>query len=230
MSLTAGAPNCPLFDGVEPAVVQGLLARAHRAWHRPGDDVVCPHEPQLGVLAVFSGIAKVFVTSSDGQQVLLRLVAAGEVVVCAPGSLPVERVQALSEVQALLLSRGDFHAALERSPRLTANALRCVSLELAEAHRRIRSLASEGVEERLAQLLHSFMQQYGRPLGDGICIDLPLTQDELADMLGAARRSVTRSFQRWTRCGALRKRDGRFIVDARRLQARRVFAPRPSAG
>ncbi len=214
-----------ILEGVEPAIVDSLMATARRGSYSHGQHIIGPHDPGFGLLFVFSGTVKVFFENAEGQQVMVRLVSGPGVVACAPGVPAAELVTAIEPTEALVVRRDPFFAALERSHRLSQNTLRCVGAELSEAGQRIRSFAFQGVEERLADLLMSFVRMYGRPTHEGVCIDLPLTQEELADMLGAARRSVTRSFQRWTRAGALRKRDGRFIVNEQRLRARRAFAP-----
>jgi len=214
----------PILEGVEPAVVDSLLATARRGKFDHGEQIIGQHDPGFGVLFVFSGSVKVCFADADGHQVMLRLVTGPGVAVCPPGLPAAELVTALEPSEVLVVRREAFFAALERSHRLTRNALTCAGAELNEAGQRIRSFAFQGVEERLAELLLSFARLYGRPTAEGARIDLPLTQEELADMLGAARRSVTRSFQRWTRAGALRKRDGRFIVNEQRLRARRAFS------
>ncbi|MBL8953144.1 MAG: Crp/Fnr family transcriptional regulator [Myxococcaceae bacterium] len=223
MTARALAAQNHILEGVEPAVVSELLAPARHGTYRPGEIIIGPADPGFGLLFVFSGSVKVFFESADGQQVMTKLVAGPGVVACAPGSDGAQLVTALSTAEVLVVRREPFFAALERSHRLTLNVLQIAGRELGEAGRRIRSFAFQSVEERLAELLLSFASQYGRPMADGVRIDLPLTQEELADMLGAARRSVTRSFQRWTRAGALRKRDGRFIVNEQRLRARRAL-------
>lgn len=209
----------PLLEGVEPEVTRSLLARARHGCYQAHDPIVQGGDGAFGLLFVFSGSVKSFYSSEDGAQVMVRIVRGPEAIAGCPGAFGTEWVQALEPCEALLVGVGDYQAALARSHRLTLNALQAVGSQLAAASNSIRSFAFRGVEGRLADLLISLAREYGARTHDGVRIELPLTQEELADMLGVARRSVTRSFRRFAESGALSKRDGRFIVREARLAA-----------
>ena len=87
-----------------------------------------------------------------------------------------------------------------------------LSARLCIAAQNERALAFNPVETRLAQLLMTYVDMYGLPVEGGTKIRIPLTQEELANSLGVARRSVTRALKRWSEAGILRKAGRHFIV------------------
>ncbi len=206
------AQKSPLLDGVEPHVVSALLSNGRCRDYAANEPIVRPPRPGFGLLFVFCGSAKIFYEDPDGRQVLTRLLRAGEVALGCPGDDPHELVEALEPSQAMVVGKAELDAALAASHRLSLNVLRQAGGQLHQLGASVRSFAFCSVEERLAELLSSLAQRYGRKLGHGVRIELPLTQDSLADMLGVGRRSVTRALQPWTQSGALLKKDGRFTL------------------
>jgi len=72
-----------------------------------------------------------------------------------------------------------------------------------------RSLAGVRHVDRVRTQLLDLAAEHGRVCRDGVLVDLPLTHDLIADMVGCARETVTRSFEELQRAGFLRRR-GRF--------------------
>src|SRR5439155_1704336 len=82
---------------------------------------------------------------------------------------------------------------------------------LAEAQRALARSLSLGARERTLELLRTLAGRWGRPSPDGLVVDVPLTQDDMAAMLGLARESVNRALRALHRTGAVR-RSGRSYV------------------
>ena len=100
-------------------------------------------------------------------------------------------VVTLEQTNVIWLSRNLFRECLLSMPTMTYNLVRILSrrLRLADAH--IQSLASLDVYGRVARQLLSFAQEYGEKTGEGdILIPIRLTQNDLADLVGASRVRV----------------------------------------
>jgi CRP/FNR family transcriptional regulator len=210
-------PNTRLLEGVEPSVIQSLLSRAQARTCRARELVIREHQSGYGLLFVLSGSINAFFSTAAGGQLMVRIVRGPDVVLNLCGGPSAELAQALEDTHVVVVARADLERALEQSHRLTRNALQCAAVQLATYGHSLRTVAFNDVEGRLAQLLLDCCRLYGEPSDEGTRIDIPLTQESLADMLGVARRSVTRAFQRWMRLGVLKKREGRFVVDEDQL-------------
>jgi CRP-like cAMP-binding protein len=73
--------------------------------------------------------------------------------------------------------------------------LRTVADRMRDAERRRVEVGAYGTSRRLARLLSELTDTYGRAADDGIHVELPLSQQELAGLVGASRESVARAFK-----------------------------------
>jgi CRP-like cAMP-binding protein len=72
----------------------------------------------------------------------------------------------------------------------------------------IETVAFRDVAARLAMLLADYAERTGVREGDGVVLELPRTQDELATEIGTARESVSRAFKQLRSAGMVRARKG----------------------
>ena len=80
-------------------------------------------------------------------------------------------------------------------------------------------LAYESVEERLAHILLSLGKRHGIREGNNVRIDIPFSQRDLADMVGASRQMINRELRRLAEKGLIRvKRCQIIILDEQGLQ------------
>jgi len=73
-------------------------------------------------------------------------------------------------------------------------------------------LAYESVEERLAHVLLSLRRRHGVREGSNVRIDLPLSQQDLADMIGASRQAVNLKLQKLAKKGLIRVKRSRITI------------------
>lgn len=175
------------------------------------------------VYIVQSGRIRVYHLSTGGRVVslwfcvaedifgLTELYNGGSRQVCA---------QACEHSQVLRIARSDFCRFLEHSPRAALAALNVVSTRLRGLGHVIEGLVECDVAERLTQLIQSLCRDYGHPVGDEICIDLRLTHQDIADMIGATRQTVTSTLGELRRSGVLTLNDHRWYVARRMLESR----------
>jgi CRP/FNR family transcriptional regulator len=101
---------------------------------------------------------------------------------------------------------------LRRSPILALSLLRAMSARLRHATEEAEQLASLTVVERLMRRLQQLAGWAGVPVSDGVKIMLPLTQQELAALVGTSRESVNRALVQLRRRGKVRMQDGWLIL------------------
>jgi CRP/FNR family cyclic AMP-dependent transcriptional regulator len=131
-----------------------------------------------------------------------------------PGSrLPAERATALIASRLLLLPPDVLAAEAARDATAARWVLAVLAHRSTHLSRRLARTVSLSVEERLLAELRTIAARHGRPCAHGHRIDLPLTQEVLASMVGATRESVNRALGRLCQRGVIRKA-GRFYVVA----------------
>ena len=164
---------------------------------------------------LIEGSVRVFYTSPDGVEVTVKLFAApaawAEMQVLH-GWVHTEDCVATRAVTCACLPRAAFELLLDAWPRFMKNVLLDAGARFLIAAQHERALAFLPVKARLAQLLLSYVRLYGEPIRDGVRIMMALSQDELANGLGVARKSVVRTFSEWSDQGIIKKVAGAYVV------------------
>jgi CRP-like cAMP-binding protein len=172
-------------------------------------------DPAESFFVVDAGTVKLTQVAPEGQQVVLRLIGAGEAfggVAAFGGATYPVTAEAITEVSAWEWPGSVMAGLIERHPRLALNALRFVAARLHELQIRYRQLATEKVERRIARALIRLVQQAGRRVDAGVLIDVPLTRDDLAQMTGTTLYTVSRVVSRWESDGILEAGRQRIVV------------------
>ena len=152
------------------------------------------------------GQVKIIQTSAEGFEVILHLLGPGDLVGALPnlneGTYPAS-VIALTEVVAYAISPADFDAILERHPSVAIHLLRFAASRLRASHARLREMATERVERRIARTLSRLAGQIGKRTERGIVLGAPLSRQDLAELTGTTLYTVSRTLKEWERRGIL---------------------------
>ncbi|HST10829.1 MAG TPA: Crp/Fnr family transcriptional regulator [Terriglobales bacterium] len=148
-----------------------------------------------GVYLICSGRIKLSTTSRDGKTLILRIAQASEVlglhatVSGKPYELTAETLQ---PCQLDFIRREDFLRLLQHNADACLNVAQHLSKNCQSAYEMIRSLGvSHSVSERLARLLLEWSTD-GDSTKEGIRIKVSLTHEEIAQLIGTSRETVTR--------------------------------------
>jgi CRP/FNR family transcriptional regulator len=152
-------------------------------------------QPARGAYIVCSGRVKLSTTSRDGKTLILRIAQAGEVlglhatVSGQPYELAAETLQ---PCQLDFIKREDFLHFLQNHADACLHAAQHLSQNCQDAYEMIRSLGlSHSVSEKVARLLLEWAAD-GENTKDGIRIKVSLTHEEMAQLVGTSRETVTR--------------------------------------
>jgi CRP/FNR family transcriptional regulator, cyclic AMP receptor protein len=178
-----------------------------------GDALLCLEgEPSTHVFILLSGWVKIISAGSDGREMLSGLRGPGDVVGEIAGEVTGYRtatVRAIGTVHTLIVAAARFGAYLDTHPD-AGHAYRkaMASHQLASYEVRRDQALSNGAQ-RLARLLLDLTQQQraeqrGAASAPGSPAGLPLSQEDLASLIGASRATVTRTLSNWRSRGAVR--------------------------
>ena len=161
----------------------------------PGAVLFVEGQSPRGVYIICSGRVKLTTTSRDGKTLILRIAEAGEVlglhgtVSDKPHGLTAETLQ---PCQLDFVKRDDFLKFLQSHPDACLHAAQHLSQDCQSAYEMIRSLGlSHSVSEKLARLLLEWANG-GEETKEGIRIKIALTHEEIAQLIGTSRETVTR--------------------------------------
>ena len=184
----------PLFQGLTQKETEWLRSRLYQRVFPLGMEVMASGSPGEFVYVILSGTMKVFAPQLDGSDVILAILGPGDPV----GEMSVvdqagrsATVITLEESTVLWMNRADFQDALRTVPRISQNLLQILSNRLRSSTGQIQALAALDVNRRVVRQLLNFADRYGRPGPHGeIIIPLRLTQNDLAELVGASRKRV----------------------------------------
>jgi CRP/FNR family cyclic AMP-dependent transcriptional regulator len=185
---------------------EDLISAARSRIFSSGAVLCMQGEPTTHVFILQSGWVKIITVTHEGREVLEALRLEGEVVGEIAGQVTGYRtatVQALGTVRALLIGAEQFGDFLDLHP-LAGHAYRQAMTEVQQvAYEKQRSRTLLSGAQRLAGLLldlteqDSQTEQRGQVNRDATAPPLPLSQEELASLIGASRSTVTRALQGW---------------------------------
>jgi CRP/FNR family cyclic AMP-dependent transcriptional regulator len=200
----------PLFAGLSRENLEAVAELAVPRRFPRGTAIFRQGDGADGLYLIESGRVKVFLTQEDGEEVIVGLLGPGEyfgemaLIDAEPRSTG---VQTLSAVQLQVIAKPDFRHLLNRSNELAQSLLQGMSERLRNANRMIESLATMDVYGRVARTL----LQYAQEDGERLVVSEPLTQQDLAHMVGASREMVNRVLQDLAGQGLI-IREGRTII------------------
>jgi CRP-like cAMP-binding protein len=101
---------------------------------------------------------------------------------------------------------------LARHPALAVNVMKTIGGRLQESHARVRELATEEVERRVAHTVLRLANQSGRKEADGIRIDFRVSKQDIAEMAGTTLHTVSRILSAWEAAGLVESGRQKLLV------------------
>ncbi len=165
------------------------------------------------VLCLLEGGAKISVDTIDGREVLLGVRGPGDLIgelaaIDPEGSTRSASVVAIGPLETSTMTGGEFRAFVDEHDKVGRALMVTLVRRLRQADRKRVEFASLDTPGRVAHVLVELADSHGQVTDEGVLIDLPLSQEEIAGLIAASRESVARGL------GTLR--DRKLITTARR--------------
>ncbi len=220
-----------LFADLDEASLDDVLQAGH-VRRLPKDMLVLAQgDPAISCHALIDGRIKISQVTPDGAQVVIRYLGPGQmygtVAVLMGIPLPADAIAVVDSVE-MHWTAAAMAELIERHPRIALASNRITGGRLVDLQARLREIATERVDRRLARALARLAEQAGRPSGDGIEIDFPITRQELGEMIGTTLHTVSRTLSAWEEQGIVESSRRRIVV--RDLEALTLLAEGSASG
>lgn len=193
------------FRTLGPADRQRVTAATHEQPVARGKILFSEGQPADSVWAVKAGLIHIVKFGAGGKEIVLEVIPPGElfgaVVALQDRPYPASAVAAEPSVVWRMPATLARELCMKH-PTLRASILEHVATRLREAHDRLRSVALEPVEQRLARMLLGLAEKIGKKKGG--LTTLAITRQELADMVGTTVETTIRITSKWQRAGLVR--------------------------
>jgi CRP-like cAMP-binding protein len=226
---SAGAPaflaRVPLFASLGEPELQALAELCRVRRFPPGGMLFHEGDPANALFLIRSGQVKIVRDALDGEEAILHLIGPGEClgeVALLDGGTRSATAVALGRVDALRLDREEFWALLERQPAVARAAMIALAGMVRRTTDQLHHVIQLDVPGRLARTLLTLATRHGRVTSQGVSVGVPLTQAELAQIVGVTRQTVSEQLGRLRKCGVLSVDRGEILLHKPEWLRRRV--------
>jgi CRP-like cAMP-binding protein len=208
----------PLFGGLTADDLAVIAREAREQRLKKDDQPFRQGEPATRHYVIGWGRLRLDQVTRDGQNLVLRFMGEGELL----GSVAVLREvpypatpTAIEDCLLLSWSAGGFAELMERCPRISLNAVKIIGGRLEDLQERLRELATQRVERRIAATLLRMARQSGRRVAGGVEIPFVLSRNELAELTATTLHTVSRTLAAWEQEGILSGKRAAHLVIAK---------------
>lgn len=206
--------HVPFLAALSEEDLTWLAKRVLRRKYKRGDIIFLKDDPGQSMFIVEDGAVRIYVPGTQGADLTLAVMSPGEFfgdLSLLDGHSRSASAEAARDSTLLTLEREDLTELVHSRPDAALAILEVISLRLRETDQMATDLAFLDVSGRLARRLLDLAASSGRARDGGILIQTPITQEELANMIGVTRESVNRNLGMFRRLGLI-GREGRRIV------------------
>ena len=209
-----------LFSRLSPDIQARLRAILHARTFTAGEQIFAQGAPAPAFYIVTSGRVKVVRVTAEGYELILCVPGPGDCFCPVPvldGGTQLGTAVAVTDGTLLWADSAEFAALCAKSPELLSVVQGICLGEVRRLISRYESLASRRLKERLASAM--LAESRHRQIDGFPPHELHLTHQDLAELVGAARESVSRLLAQWQQKGVVTLKRGRVIIrDREELQ------------
>ncbi len=199
--------RAPLFKALDDEAATALQSQMSPSRMERGD--VLFHEGDRGdtLYVIAEGKVKLGRTSADGRENLVAILGPGEMFgelsLFDPGPRTMTAT-AIAETQLLGLGNDSLTGLLSGRPEVSKALLSALAQRLRRTNAHLADLVFTDVPGRVAKALLDLAERFGRPVEGGVMVSHDLTQEELAQLVGASRETVNKALADFATRGWLR--------------------------
>ena len=198
--------NIQLFSSLSENELQQVAGKIRIEEFRKNEIVLREEDTNEYMYIILDGQVKVTQATEDGKEILLAIHKTleffGEISLIDGKTSPAT-VQASEDSFIAFISKKDFYALLTSQNKVLEKLLQILCSRLRDSWRRIYLLNFKHASDRVKTLFLSLSFENGSKTPEGIVLNLRLTHQEIADMTGLTRESVTRVLDKLQKEGAI---------------------------
>lgn len=179
-----------------------LSAQKTCAFFKKGQILMHEGARAAGVYCIHSGQVKLFRMGTEGREQIIRFGQGGDLLgyrSVLSGEALSASIQAISDTHACFIPKSLFFDFIQENPKFSMEMMKKACHELGEAGKLITNLAQKSVRERLAEVLMILRDTFGET--DEGFIDVALTREEIASMVGTVTETAIRILSEFKESG-----------------------------
>jgi len=205
----------PLFRKFDEAQLEALAGAVVERRFAKGELIILAEAEGDALFVIEQGQVKVGLIHEDGREVILSFLGPGEVfgeLSLLDGKPRSATVTANAPTQLSMLRRGDFLRLLAEMPQIAVALLEELAARLRRTDQQLEGLALFNVASRLAKTLLRLALERGVEVPEGYALETPPTHQQLANMTGSTRETVSRVLKQLESQGYIARREGQILI------------------
>ena len=214
----------PLFASLDPSAAASLISSLSERRVAKGEILFHEGEPGDHLYVILDGKVKLGRASADGRESLMAILGPGEMFgelsLFDPGPRAATAT-ALTEAQVYRLGNAELMPWLATRPEVAAALLQALARRLRRTNEAMADLVFSDVPGRVAKALMDLGEKFGTMTANGLQVTHDMTQEEIAQLVGASRETVNKALADFAQRGwiSLESRQV-LILDVERLGKR----------
>jgi CRP-like cAMP-binding protein len=186
--------RCDLFERLSAEELRRLEIHSRARSFAKRTPIYLPADEARAVFLLTTGRAKICHLTPDGKQSILSFIEPGELF----GELALldvgrreEYAEAVENTTVMMIPGEEMQRLFEQHPHFSLGVTKLIGLRRRRIERRLKNLLFLSNRERLTHLLLELAEQYGKPAAPGLELGIRLSHQDLANVIGSTRESVT---------------------------------------
>ncbi|MDH4468518.1 MAG: Crp/Fnr family transcriptional regulator [Bacteriovoracaceae bacterium] len=184
-----------IFCDLESKALEELDENKVSNDYKKGSRLFIEGNPPLGLYCINEGKVKLSKIGPDGKESILRIAGPGQVIghrSLFSNELYMGNATALENSRICFIGKKQIFDLIKENPSVSLKLIQAMGREMGEAEKKSTAHFQKSVRERLAELLLSLNESYGKKIGQRQLIDIKLTREEMASIIGTSTETVIR--------------------------------------
>ncbi|MEX0727980.1 MAG: Crp/Fnr family transcriptional regulator [Planctomycetaceae bacterium] len=186
--------NCRLFERLSSEQILRLERCSRMRTFPKHSSVYLPTDPADGALLLTQGRVKLSHLTEEGKEAILAYIEPGELfgeLALIGDSTREETAETVLPSTIIFIPADELERLMTQSADLALGVSKLFGLRRRRIERRLKSLLFRSNRHRLVHLLLELTEQYGKNSPEGILIGIRLSHQDLANIIGSTRETVT---------------------------------------
>ncbi len=207
--------SIPIFGDLDEDEIKKIGEIGINRRYTKNGIVFLEEEEGAALFIITSGKVKVVRTDDEGREVILSILGEGDFfgeMAILDGLPRSATVVSIDQSELFMIHRRDFLHLIEKSPQVAVSLLRELTRRLRKSDEQIKSLSLKDAVGRVANVILQLAEDSGKiKKGQVVIPDFPLQQD-LANMAGTSRETISRTIHQFIREGLLEQRGNTIVI------------------
>lgn len=185
----------PVFSELPEATLLEVSRLQKIKAYKKGDLIIYEGDTGKGFFFIKCGKVKIYKTSVDGRDITLNILGEGsifaEVTLFNDVTYPAT-VEVLEDSQIGMILNGDIEKLILKNNNLALQIIKVLNKRLYSSQMTIKEMAFSDTYFRTCKILLNLCETHGKNIPEGIEIDINITRQDIANMAGTSRETVSR--------------------------------------